>query len=418
VGLDYVWDNSGFSNGGVPLFAIIGFNNVVYWDNNDRNFTEALNQAIDEFPREGLYVKNPIADRMFSGEFLENIDISNVFDEFDGNPFTVEILENTDPFLASAVLSANELTISGTSGKFGETKIRLKAVSGEYSAEDEFIISLMDPEGFVYLENGFESESFPPPFWEIKYNTAADGGLTGNNLRDPISGEKKWSRNSKNNTTYGAGYIHSGDYSAIIEYWAPEFNWLIMPEMRLDFDDYELKFWVWYSTSEYETKFYVLVNDGTIGWRSILDWNASDSDNLYTSEVSLSLSQYFGKKIRIAYVYEFSDGYEVALDDIRVVSPSGIENSEKQVSGLELHQNYPNPFNPSTKISFSIGEASAVKLSVFNHKGELVRNIFDGRLDNGNHSYDLDGSDLTSGIYFYKLETKNESSMKKMIMLK
>jgi hypothetical protein len=413
----YVWDNYGFSNGYVPLFAIIGFNNKVYWDNNDKNFAEALNLAIDEFYRP-IYVANPISDKNYTNTFSENIDLNTVFTEAEGNPMTFSVIGNTNPDEVSAIVTDNILTISGTPGDIAESAITVQTVSGENSATDEFIITTYDYMSFTYMENGFESSVFPPPFWEIKYNTEADGGLNGGNLRDPDPLEEKWFQNTPTTDYYGTDYIRTGSYSALIKYWAPDFNWLIMPQMQLDYNDYTLNFWIWYSSSSYETKFHVLVNDGTKGWNSIMNWDSSFPDNTYGSEVSLSLSDYVGKTIRIAFVYEYTDGYEVALDDIRVVSPSGIDNFDRVISGIELHQNYPNPFNPSTKISFTIDGYSPVKLSVLNHKGELVRSIFDGESNRGHHSYDFDASELSSGIYFYKLETQRGISMKKMVMLK
>jgi len=96
---------------------------------------------------------------------------------------------------------------------------------------------------------------------------------------------------------------------------------------------------------------------------------------------------------------------------------TGIQN-RIEPDGIELYQNYPNPFNPNTNISFSISESSQIKLSVFNQKGEIVKSLFEGKLDKGNHNFDFNGSDLTSGVYFYKLESESGSIMKKMIMLK
>ena len=408
---------SGFATGFTPTFAIIGYNNKVYYDAYTfDNFVTALNLAIDEFYRP-IYVENPIGNKNFMSTFNEDIDLNSVFTEAEGNPMTFSITGNSNPGVVTANITGNILTLSGTCGDIAESSISVQAVSGENTATDKFIVNSYDPSSFTYMESGFES-SFPPPFWEIKYNTSADGGLNGSNLTDPNPSEPKWMQNTPTTPSYGSDYIHSGNYSALIKYWAPDFNWLIMPEMQLDYNDYSLKFWVWYSSSSYETKFHVLVDDGTKGWASILDWDAADPDNTYDSEVILSLADYVGKTIRIAFVYEYSDGYEMALDDIRVESPSGIENAAGVPKEIALHQNYPNPFNPSTKISFSLPETSKAKLSVFNHKGELVRSVFEGVFYKGNHDYEFNGSDLSSGIYFYKLETNESSYMKKMIMLK
>ncbi|OGE84126.1 MAG: hypothetical protein A2Y39_05500 [Candidatus Delongbacteria bacterium GWF2_40_14] len=417
---------SGFATGYTPTLAIIGLNNKVYFDSTQilpetvedlvARFASALSLAIDEFYRP-IYVSNPITDKNYVSDFNENIDLNTVFTEAEANPMTFSIIENTNPEAVTAGIAGNILTISGTCGDIAESSISVQAVSGENSATDIFSVTSYDPASFSYLESGFESTVFPPPFWEIKYNTAADGGLNGTNLIDPPS-TPKWQLNDTTTPDYGADYIHSGENSALIKYWAPDFNWLIMPPMQLDYNDYTLSFWTWYSSSSYETKFHVLVNDGTKGWASILDWDAADPDNLYDSEITLPLTDYVGKTIRLAFVYEYSDGFEMALDDIKVESPSGIENNAGMPQNIALYQNYPNPFNPSTKIKFSIPENSQVKLSVYNQKGELVETLYEGLLEKGNHSCDFVGTDITSGIYFYKLETDESSYMGKMIMLK
>jgi hypothetical protein len=367
--------------------------------------------------REGVYVKQPIADKYFLTDFNEEIDLNNVFAEYNGNPFSINLIGNTNPSIAGIELNGSILSISGWGGIIDETTVSVQAVSGDFSVTEDFKIMISDPQVFQALNEGMESETFPPPFWSIKYNTAEDGGLNGASLIDPPS-SPKWQLNDASTQGYGADYIHSGNNSALIKFWAPDFNWLIMPEMQLDYNDYTLNFWIWYSSSFYETKFHVLVDDGTKGWNSILAWNVLNPDNLFESEVSLSLADYAGKTIRIAFVYEYSDGYEMALDDIRIESPSGIENTAGEPKEIALDQNYPNPFNPSTKISFSLPGTSMSKLVVYNHKGEFVKSVFEGMLEKGNHSYEFDGSDLTSGIYFYKLETNESSYLKKMIMLK
>lgn len=408
---------SGFATGFTPTFAIIGYGKIVYYDTYTLDgFVAALNNAIDEFYRP-IYVENPISDKNYTSDFNENLDLNTVFSEAEGNPMSFSIAGNTNPDAITATIDGNILTISGVCKNIAESTVSVQAVSGENSATDVFLVSSYEPSSFTYFENGFESSIFPPPFWELKYNTAADGGLNGANLIDPPS-TPKWQLNNASTPDYGADYIHSGANSAIIKFWAPDFNWLLMPQMQLDYDDYTLKFWVWYSSSSYETKFHVLVDDESKGWASILDWDAASPDNAYDTEISLSLADYVGKTIRIAFVYEYSDGYEMALDDIIVESPSGVESNSGIPSDIVLYQNYPNPFNPSTKICFSLSEKSKVKFSVFNQKGELVKTIHEGMLEKGDHTCDFSGYELTSGIYFYKLETDKSSYMKKMIMLK
>jgi hypothetical protein len=83
-----------------------------------------------------------------------------------------------------------------------------------------------------------------------------------------------------------------------------------------------------------------------------------------------------------------------------------------------LEQNYPNPFNPSTTIRFSIPVETEVRLNVYNTLGQEVAEIINGRLKEGYHEVDFDAVNLTSGIYFYRLEADKFVDVKKMIIIK
>lgn len=87
-------------------------------------------------------------------------------------------------------------------------------------------------------------------------------------------------------------------------------------------------------------------------------------------------------------------------------------------STFSLEQNYPNPFNPSTKIKFSIPAESNVLLNVFNTLGQEVAQILNGRLKEGFHEVEFEAGNLTSGIYFYRLEADKFVDVKKMIIIK
>jgi len=83
-----------------------------------------------------------------------------------------------------------------------------------------------------------------------------------------------------------------------------------------------------------------------------------------------------------------------------------------------LDQNYPNPFNPSTKIRFSIPKDQSVKIAIYNVLGELFAELTNQEYDAGTYTIDFDGSALTSGIYFYSIETPEFIETKKMILMK
>ncbi|MFO7896912.1 MAG: S8 family serine peptidase, partial [Candidatus Cloacimonadales bacterium] len=88
-----------------------------------------------------------------------------------------------------------------------------------------------------------------------------------------------------------------------------------------------------------------------------------------------------------------------------------------------LDNNYPNPFNPTTNISFSLQQAGEVKLHIYNAKGQLVKTLVNEHLSSGRHRVVWNGSDqqqnsAASGIYFYRLQTAEFDSMKKMVLIK
>ncbi len=92
-------------------------------------------------------------------------------------------------------------------------------------------------------------------------------------------------------------------------------------------------------------------------------------------------------------------------------------------SAYALAQNFPNPFNPSTTIRIDMREKGFVTLKIYNVAGQLVRTLVDGVKDAGSYNIAWDGMNdrggaVASGIYFYKMETKDFSQTKKMVMLR
>lgn len=97
---------------------------------------------------------------------------------------------------------------------------------------------------------------------------------------------------------------------------------------------------------------------------------------------------------------------------------TGIVDGELVPVMLSLDQNYPNPFNPVTNIRYSNPSQSRVRLSVFNLKGQMVKEVVNGVQAPGNYTVSLDASGLGSGIYFYRLDTASGSITRKMVLTK
>ena len=101
---------------------------------------------------------------------------------------------------------------------------------------------------------------------------------------------------------------------------------------------------------------------------------------------------------------------------MNVTSVAG--NSGQIIRGFELAQNYPNPFNPSTEISFSLAKSEKVKLAVYNLLGKEVAVLVNGMRNAGSQTVTFDAKNLSSGVYFYKLEAGSTVLAKKMMLLK
>ena len=93
------------------------------------------------------------------------------------------------------------------------------------------------------------------------------------------------------------------------------------------------------------------------------------------------------------------------------------ENSIKEFS-YNLYQNYPNPFNPTTLINYELSEAVFVNLKVYNLIGENVAELVNEKQEKGSYLVEFNASYLSSGIYFYKIQTDKFSEIKKMILLR
>ncbi|MFZ4590992.1 MAG: T9SS type A sorting domain-containing protein [Ignavibacteria bacterium] len=93
-------------------------------------------------------------------------------------------------------------------------------------------------------------------------------------------------------------------------------------------------------------------------------------------------------------------------------------NGNELPAGIELGQNFPNPFNPITNIKFSIVKAGDLKIVVYDVQGREVQILVNEKMNAGIYEVNFDASYLTSGVYFYRLETEGNSITRKMLLIK
>ncbi len=110
---------------------------------------------------------------------------------------------------------------------------------------------------------------------------------------------------------------------------------------------------------------------------------------------------------------------DIGADEDSLDSPVYVEKYESLIPvEYALHQNFPNPFNPSTTIEFSLPAPGFVTLSIFNVLGEKVATLVSEELTAGSYKYKWDATEVTSGIYFYRIQAGSFVETKKMTLLK
>jgi len=101
------------------------------------------------------------------------------------------------------------------------------------------------------------------------------------------------------------------------------------------------------------------------------------------------------------------------------VTATPLEHSPAAVTEFQLYQNYPNPFNPTTSIAFDLPASANVTLKVFNPMGSEVTTLANREYGAGHHNVDFNGNNLTSGLYFYSIQTDDGfSATRKMLLIK
>ena len=145
------------------------------------------------------------------------------------------------------------------------------------------------------------------------------------------------------------------------------------------------------------------------------DWNSigfvsgynttTETHNYQFTDNEITANKYFYRLKQVDFdgTFEYSNIIEIDINS---------------VSEFTLNQNYPNPFNPSTKISFTIPQTANVKLSIYNAIGEKIAELMNEVKSAGTYDVDFNASELSSGIYLYRLEAGEFIQTRKMSLMK
>jgi len=106
--------------------------------------------------------------------------------------------------------------------------------------------------------------------------------------------------------------------------------------------------------------------------------------------------------------------------NVPLVTPTGIDGEmmDQQPRRISLGQNFPNPFNPSTTLEYELPASGDIQIALFNTLGQEVSAIYQGFQSAGSHEFTINGSDLSSGIYFVVLRFENEQHRQKILLIK
>lgn len=141
-----------------------------------------------------------------------------------------------------------------------------------------------------------------------------------------------------------------------------------------------------------------------------------------------------GERIIANLPFTLSKPTDVTISNVVVAGSDDKEVSNVQVSKsydsapelpstYSLSQNFPNPFNPSTTINFTVPQSSFTRIVVYNMLGQVVRNLFEGQMEQGTKAIVFDGHDntghaLATGTYFYRMTSGSFTQTRKMLLLK
>ena len=369
-------------------FLFIGKNNKVIGKLDkfatDDEMEKMFNLTLASF--EGIYERKPIENIIMYND-ITTLDLNDYFYIEEGKSVEFEIISNSNNLAATS--STNNRT--------------LELYSGDYTGSSKFTIQVKVPGKDIAFNSDFYVFNSIGETEDFEYNDLSESSISWVNDRE------KWFTTEESSFT-GSYSLRSG---GIMDDQSTKLS-LTMDIAEQDFISFAYK-----TSSEGDNdilNFYVdstLMNyqDATLLWSGSNDWRVV----MYNLRPGVR-----------TFTWEYSKNYLGSIADDCVwidalVLPrsavgTGIENNELP-SSFEL-SNYPNPFNPTTTIRFSLDKASNVELNIYDMNGSIVDQIHRGFTNTGKYSFEFDGKNLSSGIYYAVLKTQEQQKVSKMILVK
>lgn len=349
---------------------------------------------------------------------------SGTFDE----ALSVKIDQNSNVFVSGYTSQLN-INYDYLTMKFNSTGTLqwVKRYNGPVNKDDKPIGLVLDANSNVYVTGYSFSNNTTQSYLTIKYNTNGDSVAAAffNCANNTINQPTAITIDNSNNiyvTGFGQGNTSNSYYdyvtikynSALSQQWMTKFvgsgNSLahsiiyINSHVYVAGESYYVNRGKDFLTMEYDA------NSGTALWGRFENYVGEDSDYAYSVVTDQSENIYV-----TGYTSATTNSYIMTVkysQNPNLVPEPGLAHS------FIIYQNYPNPFNPITKIKIEINQTSFVKLSVYDISGKEVNNLVNTELFPGLYTYEFDGSEFSSGIYFYTIETNKDKITKKMILIK
>ena len=270
----------------------------------------------------------------------------------------------------------------------------------------------------------FESTTFPPPGWgkfnvgggtgwtRLTVGTTPIPGWTGGVITAPPGGQTAVAFCTWNT----GGPIGNDQYL-----YTPQISGVNIADAD------SITYWLKRTYNDYADTVELRVSTTTPtagGFTNLLrthGYPASGGDTNWV-RFAVSLAGFTGQNIYVAWREKVADnlnnGAAISLDLIDIAGTiTGVTNNQTPGT-YELNQNYPNPFNPTTTINFSIPKSGLVTIKVFDLLGKEVTTLVNDPKVAGTYSVNFDGTNLSSGVYFYKIEANDFVAVKRMMLIK
>ncbi len=337
----------------------------------------------------------------YDGPGIDFDEAKSVKVDASGNVFVSGKSFDVNTYLDFATVKYNSLGIQQWAARY----------DGPLSIDDEVTGMALDNQGNVYVTGVCVGETMDYDFFTFKYNT---------------SGEEQWMATYNGTGNMGdkpfgiavdaAGYVYVAGYSygeTSFDYATVKYGQTVVPVELVSFSAVPSGSNVNLSwTTATETN-----NKGFLIERKSLDGRCEDIGFVNGQGTTTSLHEYSYCDRNIgtgSYSYrlkqvDFNGTINFSRDvDVTVDAPSN----------FALAQNYPNPFNPSTTIEYTLPSDGFVTLDIYNALGQHVASLVKGSEKAGVHKVVFNAENLSSGMYYYRIETGSSAAVRKMMLMK